>query len=305
VKLVVNVFGVKFVVNKIQIWLHALRLRTLPLATASIALGSFLAAAENAFNWHVALLCFATAVLLQILSNLANDYGDSLHGADSTHRQGPERAVQSGKISKTTMRNALIIVTGMCLLIGYILIKDESLYFHAAGIAAVIAAVTYTVGPKPFGYAGLGDLFVLLFFGIIGVFGSYYLQTHHLNWWIFLPALSCGLFCVAVLNINNIRDFHSDKLAGKRTIPVRLGESKARVYHWTLLIGAFAAALIFTILNFKSMYQLMFFITIPLILKNGFGISLKFDARELDPYLKQMALITLLFSFSFGVGILL
>lgn len=291
--------------NTIPIWLHASRLRTLPLATASIALGSFLAAAEKSFNLKVAALCFATAVLLQILSNLANDYGDSQHGADNAHRQGPERAVQSGKISKAAMRNALVIFTGLCLLCGYILIKDESIYFHAAGIAAIIAAVTYTVGPRPFGYAGLGDIFVLLFFGIIGVFGSYYLQTHHLNRLILLPALSCGLFCVAVLNINNIRDFQSDKLAGKRTIPVRLGESNARVYHWLLLIAAFTCALLFTILNFRSIYQLMFFITIPLILKNGFGISLKVDAREIDPYLKQMAIITLLFSFSFGIGILL
>jgi 1,4-dihydroxy-2-naphthoate octaprenyltransferase len=291
--------------NTIQIWLHAFRLRTLPLATASIALGSFLAAAENSFNLRVALLCFATAVLLQILSNLANDYGDSLHGADSGHRKGPIRAVQSGQISRAAMRNALVIFTALCLIVGYILIKDESLYFHAVGIAAIIAAVTYTVGPRPFGYAGLGDIFVLLFFGVIGVFGSYYLQTHHWNWMILLPAAACGLFCVAVLNINNLRDFQSDKLAGKRTLPVRLGESKARVYHWLLLIGGFVSALIFTILNFKSVYQLMFFVTIPLILKNGFGVSLKFDAREIDPYLKQMAILTLLFSFSFGIGILL
>jgi 1,4-dihydroxy-2-naphthoate octaprenyltransferase len=296
---------VKYLVEKIQTWLHAFRLRTLPLATASIALGSFLAAAEDSFNLRVALLAFATSVLLQILSNLANDYGDSQHGADSTHRKGPQRTVQSGKITKAAMRNALVIFTGLCLLCGYILIKDESLYFHAAGIAAIIAAVTYTVGPRPFGYAGFGDIFVLLFFGIIGVFGSYYLQTHHLNWQILLPAISCGLFCVAVLNINNIRDFQSDKLAGKRTIPVRLGESRARQYHWALLISGFAFALIFTMLNFKSLYQLIFFITIPLILKNGFGISLKFDAGEIDPYLKQMAILTLLFSFSFGIGILL
>ncbi|HEX9654925.1 MAG TPA: 1,4-dihydroxy-2-naphthoate polyprenyltransferase [bacterium] len=292
-------------VSKIQIWLHAFRLRTLPLATASIALGSFLAAAEGRFNLRVALLCFITAVLLQILSNLANDYGDSQHGADSAHRRGPERAVQSGKISKPAMRNALMAFTGLCLFVGYVLIKDEGFYFHAAGIAAIIAAVTYTVGPKPFGYAGFGDIFVLLFFGIIGVFGSYYLQTHHLNWLILLPAFSCGLFCVAVLNINNIRDFQSDKLAGKRTIPVRVGEEKARLYHWALLIGGFACGLIFTILNFKSAYQLLFFVTIPLILKNGFGMALKFEAHEIDPYLKQMAIITLLFSFSFGIGILL
>ncbi len=297
--------SVKLVVTKIQVWLQAFRLRTLPLATSSIVLGSFLAAAEKSFNLKVAALCFATAVLLQILSNLANDYGDSQHGADSSYRQGPERAVQSGRISKTAMRNALIVFTGLCLLVGYFLIKDESFYFHAAGIAAIVAAVAYTVGPKPFGYAGLGDIFVLLFFGIIGVFGSYYLQTHHLNWLILLPAFSCGLFCVAVLNINNIRDFQSDKLAGKRTIPVRLGETRARIYHWLLLIGGFTSALIFTFLNFKSVWQLAFIVVVPMIWENGFGIYLKFDANELDPHLKEMAIITLLFSFSFGIGILL
>lgn len=291
--------------DSLKIWLSAFRLRTLPLATASIALGSFLAASENSFQWDRAALCFITAIFLQILSNLANDFGDTLHGADSQQREGPKRATQTGQISKAAMRNALIFFTLLSFLVGYILIKGESIFFYVAGLLAVIAAVTYTVGPKPYGYAGLGDVFVFIFFGIIGVFGSYYLQTHNLNFQILLPATACGLFCVAVLNINNIRDMHSDRLAGKYTIPVRLGETKARIYHWLLLITGLGFALIYIFLNFRSPWQLLFLITIPLILINGLGISFKFKAVDLDPYLKQMALITLLFSFSFGLGSLL
>lgn len=291
--------------TNLKIWLSASRLRTIPLATASIMLGSFLAASENSFQWATATLCFVTALLLQVLSNLANDYGDTLHGADSLHREGPKRATQTGKISKAAMRNALLIFIFLSLTFGYILIQGESIFFYVAGLAAIIAAVTYTVGPKPYGYAGLGDIFVLIFFGVIGVFGTYYLQTHKLNFQILLPAMACGCFCVAVLNINNIRDINSDKLARKNTIPVRLGETKARIYHWVLLISGLSFALTYIFLYFRSPWQLLFLVTIPLILLNGLGISYRFNAADLDRYLKQMVLITLLFSFSFGLGSLL
>lgn len=291
--------------SNIKIWVSAFRLRTLPLATASIILGSFLAAAEGLFSIKVAGICFLTATLLQILSNLANDYGDSIHGADSSSRQGPSRAVQSGKISIGAMRIALVVFIGLCLLIGYILIRGESWFYYILGIAAIGAAVAYTMGPKPYGYAGLGDIFVLTFFGIVGVSGTYYLHTHSLNFMILLPAFSCGLFCVAVLNINNIRDVKSDASAGKITLPIRLGEKRARVYHWTLLLGGTAFALLYIILDYKTPWQFLFLITLPLIIKNGLNISRKFDAVEIDPYLKQMAITTLIFCFSFGLGIVL
>lgn len=290
--------------NSIKIWLSAFRLRTLPLAAASIALGSFLAEFDNAFQWRVTALCFLTAMLLQILSNLANDYGDSVHGADSSNRVGPERATQSGKISAKSIKFALLIFASLCLISGYLLIRGESLFFHLSGLTAIAAAVGYTLGPK-YGYTGLGDIFVFLFFGLIGVFGTYYLHTHQLNFQIFLPAASCGLFCTAVLNINNIRDLQSDKLAGKNTIPVRLGERKARIYHCVLLISALGFALIFILLNYKNPWQFLFLITLPLVLKNAVGISLQSNAADLDPHLKQMAITTLLFSFCFGLGILL
>ncbi len=290
--------------NSLKIWLSAFRLRTLPLAAASIALGSFLAAYDSAFQWRVTILCFLTAVLLQILSNLANDYGDSVHGADSGNRVGPERATQSGKISTKSIRFALLVFTSLCLIVGYLLIRGESLFFHLSGLTAIAAAVAYTLGPK-YGYTGLGDIFVFLFFGLIGVFGTYYLHTHQLNFQILLPAAACGLFCAGVLNINNIRDLHSDKLAGKNTIPVRFGQRKARIYHWVLLLSALGFALIFVLLNYKNPWQFLFLITLPLVLKNAVGISLQSNAADLDPHLKQMAITTLLFSFCFGVGILL
>ncbi|RMD93491.1 MAG: 1,4-dihydroxy-2-naphthoate polyprenyltransferase [Calditrichaeota bacterium] len=290
---------------KIKAWIYALRLRTLPLATASILLGSFLAAAEGAFRWDKALLCWLTAILLQILSNLANDYGDALHGADNPRRAGPRRATQSGMISIREMRLALIVCTLLCLFTGYLLIRDESVVFYILGIAAILAAVLYTVGPRPYGYAGLGDLFVLVFFGLVGVYGSYYLQAHRWNWLVLLPAFACGFFCVAVLNINNIRDMESDKEAGKITLAIRLGKTGARLYHWFLLLGGMLLALLYVIFNYRSTWQFAFLIITPLVLKNGRAIYTQLKAAHLDPYLKQMALITLIFCLSFGIGNLL
>ncbi|MFQ5649191.1 MAG: 1,4-dihydroxy-2-naphthoate polyprenyltransferase [bacterium] len=286
---------------KFKTWLSAFRLRTLPLATAGIVLGSLLAAAEHALRWRVAALCLVTAVVLQILSNLANDYGDSVHGADSENRVGPRRATQAGHISVAAMRRAVLVFAGLGLAAGYVLIRDESLVFHAAGLAAIAAAVTYTLGPRPYGYAGLGDIFVLVFFGVVAVFGTYYLHTHNLNYHVLWPACSCGLFSVAVLNINNIRDRRSDKIAGKITIPVRIGERKARLYHWTLLITGAGCAVVFVLLEFRTYWQFLFFLSLPLILKNGLFVA-RTQAAQLDPCLKQMAIATLVFAFSFGLG---
>jgi len=287
-----------------KIWFTAFRLRTLPLALASIGLGNLLAASEEALNWKVASLCLGAAILLQILSNIANDYGDSVHGADNEARVGPTRATQSGRISKSAMKKAVWVLIGFCLVFGYWLIHDESIVFHISGLAAIAAAVAYTAGPKPYGYVGLGDIFVFCFFGLIGVCGSYFLQTHHLNWQILLPAISCGVFCVAVLNINNIRDIKSDAKAGKITIPVRLGKKNAVIYHNALLVTGLTTAFFYVILNYSSPVEFLFIVCLPLMITNAVAIAGK-DAAQLDPYLKQMALATLLFSFSFGLGYLL
>ncbi len=296
----------------IKAWLSAFRLRTLPLAVASIAMGSFLAASIQKFSWLIFLFSTLTTIFLQILSNLANDYGDTVNGADSVDRQGPKRAVQSGDISKTAMIKAIIIFVLLSLVSGISLLylslgwnAQAFLFFLGIGVLAIIAAMGYTMGNKPYGYIGLGDLSVLVFFGIVGVIGSFYLYAHHVNWQYALPALSCGIFSIAVLNVNNIRDIESDKIAGKMSIPVRLGRKKAVVYHWILLITGLMAAILFTILNFNSYFQLLFLITFPLLLKNGIAISSEKDPKKLDPYLKQMAMTTLLFVLTFGMGLLL
>lgn len=292
-------------------WIEAFRPRTLPLALSCIAMGGFLAASTGAFQWDIFLLCALTTILLQILSNLANDYGDSIHGADHDGRVGPSRAIQSGAISKVAMRNALMVFVILCLASGIWLLRislgsnlKAILFFFGMGILSILAAIAYTIGRKPYGYLGMGDFSVLVFFGFVGVLGSLYLFTQAIRWDHLLPAMSCGLFSMGVLNINNIRDIDSDRKAGKFSLPVRIGREKAIVYHWLLIIGGLLAAIIFTIINYSSLSQLLFLITIPLFVINGLSVSKK-TAKELDPFLKQMALSTLLFVLLFGSGILL
>lgn len=296
---------------KIKVWLHAFRLRTLPLALACIGMAGFLAAAAGKFDLVLFTLCCLTTIFLQVLSNLANDYGDSLNGADHEGRKGPLRAVQSGVISAAQMRGAVIVFSLLSLICGLFLLwvsfgtnwRAMALFF-CLGLMSIAAAIGYTVGKKPYGYIGLGDISVLIFFGLVGVMGSYYLFTHTISWKELLPALSCGLFSIAVLNINNIRDIESDRIAGKYSIPVRIGKEKAVTYHWILLVGGLLSAIVYIILHFKSPWQFLFLVTVPLFVKNGLSIHHK-PSEELDPFLKQMALSTLLFVLLFGIGLIL
>ncbi|MDV3308020.1 MAG: 1,4-dihydroxy-2-naphthoate polyprenyltransferase [Cyclobacteriaceae bacterium] len=297
--------------NPTKAWLRAFRLRTLPLALACIGMGAFLAAGAQAFRMDIFLLCIVTTVSLQILSNLANDYGDSVHGADNVHRKGPARAVQSGAISPAQMRKALFLFVGLCLASGIALLivafgRDWNalLFFFLLGIASIFAAVAYTVGNRPYGYIGLGDVSVLIFFGLVGVLGSAYLFTKQVFWVDVLPALSCGFFSMAVLNINNIRDIESDRQAGKYSIPVRIGRKNAIHYHWFLLAAGNLSALVYTVVNYRSPWQWLFLLVIPLFVRNGSMVAQKAPA-ELDPGLKQMAMATLAFVLLFGLGIIL
>lgn len=294
-------------------WIEALRPKTLPLALASILLGSFLAAADQSFRWPIAVLCALTAVFLQILSNLANDYGDAMHGADHVERVGPQRAVQSGLISASAMKRGMALVVLLSILSGtavvWLAFGSRAVLalalFLLLGAAAIAAAITYTAGKMPYGYVGLGDVFVLIFFGWVGVLGTYFLQTLRLDWVLFLPATSCGLLAVAVLNVNNIRDIESDRKAGKRTIPVRLGRTRARRYHWVLLGTAVSLVLIYVLFNFDHAGQFLFFLSVPLLWKNGTAVSRINVPQQLNPWLKQMSLSTLAFVVTFGIGQLL
>lgn len=290
-------------------WLEAFRLRTLPLAMASIGMGAFLAASSGNFDWSIFGLCALTTLFLQVLSNLANDYGDSIHGADSIDRTGPQRSVQSGAITKGAMFRAIIICSVLALASGIALILqafggfvDVFWYFLGLGGLSILAAITYTAGKKPYGYAGLGDISVMIFFGFVAVMGSAYLYEQTINWLYVLPSISVGLFSVAVLNVNNIRDIESDKKAGKKSVPVRIGRKSAVIYHWIILFTGVATSAVFIILTFNGVQQLLFLLACPLFFINARAVKIHTTSERLDPFLKQMALSTLLFVILFGVG---
>ncbi len=269
-----------------------------------------MAAANGVFDGTIIALCVLTTLFLQILSNLANDYGDSKHGADSVHREGPKRAVQAGHITAEHMKKGMLVFSLLSLLSGLLLLWVAfgtdglllALLFLVLGLAAIWAAINYTAGAKPYGYAGLGDISVFVFFGLVGVLGTYFLQAQEFNPLVLLPALVCGFFSTAVLNVNNIRDINSDKLAGKFSVPVRLGPKRARIYHIILLAAGVASAVLYVALNFYSAWQFLFVLALPLVLVNGVNVWRKQTSAALDPYLKQMAMATLAFVLLFGLG---
>lgn len=295
--------------SKFSIWLQAFRLRTLPLALSSILMGSLLAVSHGYFDTAIFLLGVLTTIFLQILSNLANDYGDAKSGIDGVDRKGPSRTVQAGLIEKQEMKRMLYVFVILSLISGISLIVlalgdqwMKGLMFFILGLGAIAAAINYTVGKSPYGYSGWGDLFVLIFFGFVGVLGSYFLLSGQLTPWLILPAISTGLFSVAVLNLNNIRDIESDRKNGKFSIPVRLGRSRAVIYHSLLLVLGIVAAITYVIFEGTAWYSWAFLLVVPLLIVNARAVSVKKEASDLDPYLKQMAISTLFFVLLFGFG---
>lgn len=294
--------------SRISIWIKASRPRAFPLALSCVAMGGFLAAERGLLSWNVLLLAALTTVLLQLVSNLANDLGDAQHGADHAEREGPKRMVQSGAISPTTMKRAVVATSILSLASGIALISisvqslNDALIFLGLGIVAVLAAIGYTMGNKPYGYLGLGDLSVFIFFGWVGVVGTFYLQTHQLDPWVFLPASACSCFAVAVLNVNNIRDIDSDLQAGKFTLAARLGQKGSRIYHLLLLTTGILFAIIYTVV---TQGQFLFLLALPLVVFNGFQTYKRDNAEALDPLVRQMAMTSLVFVLLFGVGIVL
>ena len=301
------------ITKQLRSWFAALRIRTLPLAISGILMGVFLSEFYYSIDYLVSSLAFITALLLQILSNLANDYGDFSKGTDNENRVGPARMTQSGRISPYGMKNAVIIVSVVSLISGIILIYTAisdvlsipSLLFFLAGLLAISAAIKYTVGRNAFGYSGMGDIIVFIFFGIIAVAGTFYLNSKQLMPLILLPAASIGLLTVGVLNLNNMRDIVNDKNSGKNTLAVRLGMKGTKIYHSVLIIIAFVLALLFTALQFESYFQMLFLITLPLFLRDLFRIIKNKDTKELDPFLKRQSLNTFVFTLIFGIGLIL
>ena len=300
-------------------WIAAARPRTLPLALASIILGSLLALANLQFSWKITLLASLTTIFLQILSNFANDYGDAVSGKDTDQRVGPRRAVATGDITREAMLRGIVITAVLSLISGIWLLiesfRDADFsgrgvagtpvrfwFFLILGLLSIAAAVGYTNGKRPYGYAGFGDIAVLIFFGWVGVLGTYFLHTLSFVPLLLLPATSVGLFATGVLNINNIRDIETDTLTGKRSIPARLGLPLAIRYHWGLLIADMACALTYSFLNDASWPGYVYVLAFPLFVLNGRAVATHKRPAELNARLGQLALSTLLFVLLFGVG---
>ncbi|MBL4829836.1 MAG: 1,4-dihydroxy-2-naphthoate polyprenyltransferase [Aliivibrio sp.] len=297
--------------TSLSVWISAIRLKTLPLALASITSGSALAYWQHHFSLSIAFLALCTATLLQILSNLANDYGDAVKGTDNDERLGPERAMQSGLISAATMKKALVFNVILTLISGISLVMlafnnlQDIIGFIGLGIMAIIAAITYTVGNKPYGYRGMGDFSVLIFFGLLGVAGSYYLHTGSLNPAVFLPALSCGLLAAAVLNINNLRDIDNDTACGKLTLVVKMGAKWGRQYHLALLSSAMLGFALFAAFEVQTLASWLFLLALPLIIKHGFDTYQAVDGEAIKPMMGTIVKCALITNLLFSVGIVI
>tara|TARA_B110000211_G_scaffold9726_1_gene10269 strand:- start:107 stop:1066 length:960 start_codon:yes stop_codon:yes gene_type:complete len=293
--------------KKLQAWISACRLRTLPLSISGAILGSGVAYSEGVFALSVFVLTILTTLSLQILSNLANDYGDGVKGTDNKNRIGPERALQSGIISPKQMRRAIVVNVIICLFLVVTLIcqafgTDQFLIpfiFIVLGALAIIAAIKYTVGVSAYGYKALGDVMVFLFFGWLSVLGTYFLYSNQINYLMLLPASSIGLLSAGVLNLNNMRDFESDKLSNKHTLAGYLGLENARKYHLTLIILAiFLMLLYFCLLSDQLSISLIMIGFIPLFIHlNSFNKV--HSPKDYDPQLKVLALSTFLLALIF------
>lgn len=294
-----------------QAWLESLRPKTLPLAFAAIVVGTVLAWWQGYFDPLVAALALITAGLLQILSNLANDYGDAVKGSDKPDRIGPLRGMQKGAISLAQMKRALMIVIVLSCISGLLLVTaatqtlTDFIGFLVLGGLSIIAAITYTIGKRPYGYLGLGDVSVLVFFGWLSVMGSWYLQAHMLIPAVILPATACGLLATAVLNINNLRDIDSDRDNGKNTLVVRLGPVNARRYHAGLLIGALLCLALFNLLSLHSLWGWLFVLAAPLLIKQARYVLRERDPRAMPPMLERTVKGALLTNLLFVIGIIL
>ena len=292
--------------TKFKTWVSAARLRTLPLSISGILVGTALAKWEGYFSYPIFVFALLTTLGLQVLSNFANDYGDGIKGTDNEDRVGPMRAIQSGIISHQEMKIGMIVASFFSIIMASLLIYTAfgsenflfSMLFFLLGLASIAAAIKYTVGKSAYGYRGLGDVFVFLFFGLVSVLGSHFLYMHSFNFIAILPAISIGLLSTAVLNLNNMRDQESDAKAQKNTLVVFLGAKKAKRYHYFLILFAFICFTLFILLAqfYRSAWCLLAFVPLFIHLKT---VKENTSPVLLDPELKKVALSTFAISLIF------
>lgn len=295
---------------KFKTWVSAARLRTLPLSVSGILVGTGIAAQAGYFSLAVFSLALTTTLGLQILSNFANDYGDFVKGTDNEDRVGPERALQSGLITQAEMYYGMVITASATALFALMLIFvafgwENLLYiilFTFLGAAAIAAAIKYTIGERAYGYRGLGDVFVFLFFGIVGVYGCYFLYALDWDWKVLLPASAIGVLSAGVLNLNNMRDRISDKKAGKHTLVVKLGPGRAKQYHYLLVLSAIFFMVIYTALTYQAWDDILYWIAFVPLLRHLKVVMGNRDPEVLDPELKVLAISTFLMAVLFTLG---
>ncbi len=302
-------------------WIEASRLRTLPLSISGIIMGAFIArwrllGQGQFWDWRIFVLAILVTLLYQILSNFANDYGDGVRGTDALRTNEAEsRAVASGKISAKEMRGAIVLFSILSLVatVGLLFITFypnywiEFGFFIGLGVACILAAIGYTMGKKPYGYLGLGDIMVFIFFGLVSVGGSYFLCTKSWSWDILLPASAVGLMSTGVLNLNNMRDIESDALSGKKSLALRLGFKNAMIYQIILLELPLILILIFLGVNgfFQSKNYYAFLVMVlmfPMTKLRRNIIQIK-EPKKLDPYLKQVGIMTLMMAILLAFGL--
>ena len=292
--------------DRTKVWIRAARLRTLPLSISGIVAGNALCVQAAEFSWLLFTLMLLTAIAFQIVSNFANDYGDGVKGTDNKDRIGPQRVLQSGLLSRQALKKGIIWCAVVAMLLALVLIvtafgSDSWIYFLiflGLAILSVWAAISYTVGERAYGYRGLGDLFVFVFFGLVSVLGAYFLQLKVISLTATAMALVMGLLSVAVLNLNNMRDRESDATVGKRTLAVILGAMGAKYYHYFLILSATGILIVFFIQQTLFYNWLILVGLIPLLIHLVTVIKNK-DPKTLDPELKKVALTT------FGLAVLI
>lgn len=293
--------------KKIPHIIKAMRLRTLPLSAAGVTLGLLLAYAAGYGYWVVTLLTLLTTISLQILSNICNELGDYQSGTDVDERHGPANSLQRGTLTIADFKKMIRVMAGLSAIFGILLIFSSSptliswkpLVLLVTGACAIWAAMHYTLGLHPYGYRGLGDISVFIFFGLVSVLGGYFVAANTLNWWLLLPASAIGFFSVAVLNVNNIRDMETD-VNTRVTVPLKIGERAAKIYHTILIAGGWLMLIVYIIACGHSIWNWLTLIMLPLYAQHLKGVW-RNSGKELDPMLPLLVISTFVLAVVMGV----
>jgi 1,4-dihydroxy-2-naphthoate polyprenyltransferase len=290
--------------SAVHIWLMAARLRTLPAAVAPVLVGTSLALGSGHFRPLAFLAALLGAVFIQVGTNLSNDYSDARRGADTEDRLGPVRVTAGGLVPPGRVLFATYVTFGLAVLCGIYLVAVAGWGLIAVGAVSILAGVLYTGGPRPYGYEGLGELFVFLFFGIVAVSGSYYVQVQELPWEAYACAVPVGLLASAILVVNNVRDLETDRRAGKRTLAVRLGRARTRTLYTAMLVGAFVLVPLPWLLGSMTAWLLLPWLAIPLAIPLVKIVRTRVDGPSLNGALAKTGALQLLFCLLFSAGIL-